>query len=690
MLSHRRNRSVIIALLALLLLLLAACGGGDTAEEPAADPAPVEEAAEEVAEETVVEEPTAEPEPTEEPTPEPEPTEEPSPTPEPEPTEEPTPAAPTVSLAAGDYIYSNGNVVRDVARYEGGIWAAGTGGLVRFDIASGEAKKYTTLDGLPNIGVFSLEVCPVDGTERLLIGHRDGLMMYDAANDSWEMSQLFAFADDQAIHEMRCDAANGRLLLEYDDVSILDLATGTRTDYTEDDDGLAWFAVEQVISIGDDVWAPTGFKGISRIGIDGTVETLNMEGSGFPDDDVTDIVQLESGTYWLAVSDGLVKWENGSFTLLDRDTHPDVIDFFGPDHMELAADGTIWLGFTSELCQFDPATESCLQKWDLQDDIGMDDNGRLARLEMLDDGAMLLHTFDHGSAYFDGAAWNVYALADQAPHNFYDALYQTSDGTIWSTGSGVYVTDLEATGWTQFDAMSFSDMVELEDGTLWLAGGWRVGRFDGNQLITFEEEQGLPSLSHNNIAVTDGGVVYAGGSGGYSVIDGDVITPVSEGDGWDGGNIRDLLAVGDTVYAATVNGLFTLNGAEWTQLLDETYVNLPDDNIGALAMLSDGTLLLGTTRGMAMFMDGEVTAVSEITGSVQDIFVTADDQIHAVTIGFGETGGYFHYDGSTWSVRPDSDFPMSSLRAVLVDTAGTVWVGTGDTGLGGGIFRIVP
>ena len=91
-----------------------------------------------------------------------------------------------------------------------------------------------------------------------------------------------------------------------------------------------------------------------------------------------------------------------------------------------------------------------------------------------------------------------------------------------------------------------------------------------------------------------------------------------------------------------------------------------------------------------MYKDGEVTAVSEVTGSIADIFVTPDDQIHVVSFSNGQPGGYFHYDGSSWSYRPSSDFPMTSLRAVMVDNENTVWFALGDTGLGGGIFRIVP
>ncbi|MEZ4594501.1 MAG: hypothetical protein R3D55_25655 [Chloroflexota bacterium] len=96
-------------------------------------------------------------------------------------------------------------------------------------------------------------------------------------------------------------------------------------------------------------------------------------------------------------------------------------------------------------------------------------------------------------------------------------------------------------------------------------------------------------------------------------------------------------------------------------------MNLPNANIASLGQLSDGTLLLGTVQGLATYKDGVVTAVPEVAASVSNIFVTPDDQIHLVAFWSGlNDGGYFHYDGSSWNYRPDTDFPMTSLRAVMV------------------------
>ena len=674
-----------------LFSLLVACGGGGEAPATTApdtvDEAPATEV--EVTEETAVEQEAA-PEPTDSPAEEAAPTAEPVEESEAPAAEEAVAETPAIDLPSGDLIYSDGNQIRDAVIFKDALWTPSLGGLIRYDLSTGEARKFTTQDGLPNIGTFAAEVCPVNGTERLLIGTREGIVLYEAATDSWESGAAVGFTDDATIMEMVCDAENGRLLIDHDGLTIIDLATQDRTNFTEED-GLAWFTAEQMVPIGTDVWWMTDFGGMSRVAADGTVELFDMESGTLPDDNVSDIVLDANGVYWIAASDGLIQWENGTFTLYDRENTPEVIDFFGPSHVETAVDNTLWLGFNSDLCRFDPATSSCVERYDITTDLGLPEGADIGRMVSTAEDGLILQTFDEGAAYFDGAAWTLYALPEQTPGNFFDDLLQTSDGTIWVNGRGLFRTDLMAAEWNQLPDAFANDLVEAADGTLWLTGSRRVQQFTGSQLFTWEIEDGLLDTSYNAITIDDNGVVFVGGTDGYSMIDGETITAVGPDAGWDVGNIRDLHTVNGVVYAATVNGLVALEGDSWTVLLDDTFVNLPAPNIAALASLPDGTLLLGTIRGLATYQDGEVTAVPEAVISVADIETTADGQIHLVGFGIqGQPGGYRHFDGAGWNQRPETDFPMTSLRAVMVDTAGTVWIALGDTALGGGIFRIVP
>ena len=98
-----------------------------------------------------------------------------------------------------------------------------------------------------------------------------------------------------------------------------------------------------------------------------------------------------------------------------------------PDHVETAVDGTLWLGFHSDICQFDAATMSCPQLFDLEDDLGLADGASIAHLEATADGGLLMHTFDEGSAYYDGSAWTTFVLADQTPSNYFSKTPATGN-----------------------------------------------------------------------------------------------------------------------------------------------------------------------------------------------------------------------------------------------------------------------
>jgi ligand-binding sensor domain-containing protein len=247
-------------------------------------------------------------------------------------------------------------------------------------------------------------------------------------------------------------------------------------------------------------------------------------------------------------------------------------------------------------------------------------------------------------------------------------------------------------------------MAEDNSGTYWFLAGRRLWKYDGQRILEYDEEAGMTDISHRILLLHDGTQLYAGGDNGYTIIDiseaEPTFTSVTEEDGWDFGNIRDLAIFQGEVYAATTEGLVRLSGTDWEMVLDGSFVNLPNRNIATLAPTADGRLVLGTTSGLAYFDGTNVTAEPAVTASISDIAIGRDGtSIWAVGFNsgtfFGEggnpDGGIYHHDGSGWNHIAFADgLPMTSPRAVLVDNAGTIWVGFGDSALGGGIFRIVP
>ncbi|MFK7801648.1 MAG: hypothetical protein AB8G95_08460 [Anaerolineae bacterium] len=679
--------------------VLAACGGSDEAP-PSEEPEAVEQV-EEVAE--VVEEPTAVPE---EPTAVPEEPTEVPPTATPEPTNTPEPTPTPEPFLTEPVFYSNGNYVRDAKIFDGKLWTAGNGGLVAYDMATGEGRKYTHFDGLPNISTYSLATCPINGEERLIVGFHEGLLVYDAASDSWESGSLVGFSQDSTrIFEIHCDAENGRLYLDYDDMLIIDLNSGDQLQLEDDEGGLASFTFDDFFQVGSDVWA-SSYQGVSIIAPDNSITILGEDQGTWPDDDITDAAIAPDGTLWIASSEGIY-YQTGdglapeSFELFNKD-NSDAISFWGPEYIEFTADGQLWAAFNSDLCQFNTQTGACDTEWDVTD-LGLDNDASIEGFDILEDGSFLVHSSRNGAAYYDGSAWTAYTLDGQTPHNYFTNFYQTSDGKIWSTGWELVNTDIMAEEWTQPDGLYANDMVEAADGTLWFTTSWRVQKFDGQKVVEYTaDDNGLLDESINAIALGSDGTVYLGGYEGYSTIgvDGETVTAVGIDQGWEIGNIRDLLAVGDNVYAATTEGLVQLTGDTWTSLVDEDFIAYGSNSTAVLAALENGseslglnpdTVLMGTSEGLMYFDGDQLSVEDDVTGSVRDIFVdqeTGEIYVTADRNGDDNAGFYSYSPDSGWTFMNRDEFPAEYMLGVFKDAEGTVWVSSGDSTWGGGIVRM--
>lgn len=609
----------------------------------------------------------------------------------------------STTIPTGNYIYGNANVLRGATIYENALWTASLGGLTRYDLETGDARLYTTLDGLPNIGIFEAITCPVNGAERLILGTRNGIFLYDAANDAFEDGTAVFYTQDTTVHRMICDRANNRLIFDEDDITIIDLATGERTTFEEEADNLAWFTFNSLDLIDNNIWALTSSRGASRIALDGTVTTFTETDGAVPTSKWRAVTK-QGDNLWVSTDDFLYKMDANATTIIDSfDKELEAISFFGPSYLQTAPDGSLWLGFTSNLCQFNETTGACDTDYRLTD-AGLSSDARIAGFEIFDDGRMLVYSYDHGAALFADGTWTPYVLPNQAPGNFFDYFYQSSNGDIWAFGSGPYRTDLDVTGWERLNDVFPVSMAEDISGTYWFLAGRNLWQYDGQRIIAYDDETGMADIPHRPLLLHNGNQLYAGGDNGYTVIDisgaEPSFTTVTEEDGWEFGNFRDLATFQGEVYGATTQGLVMLSGADWEVVLDESFVNLPNRNIAALAPTADGRLVLGTTSGLAYFDGTNVTAEPDVTASISDIAIGRDGtSIWAVGFNsgtfFGQggngDGGVYHHDGSGWNHITFADgLPMTSPRAVLVDNAGTVWIGFGDSALGGGIFRIVP
>ena len=261
-----------------------------------------------------------------------------------------------------------------------------------------------------------------------------------------------------------------------------------------------------------------------------------------------------------------------------------------------------------------------------------------------------------------------------------------------------------------------------------------VARYDGNGWTHWRTGDALPAGRVEGLTVDATGTVWAPigrGPDGRGVVsrfaDGEWTTDTAD-DGLPEGDITELVADGDTVWAASTAGVARFHDGQWTRLVtgkgpatsrpswvaargDEVWVAgrdgvsrwrdgswttwTGDDGLAAtavalLAVGSDGVVWAGTVRGVSRFADGAWTSWTAddglAAGPVMSITVEDRDTVWATVLTRRPTGNHpvpegalARYDGHTWTTWADGE-PLQAPgvrrvpERVAAADSGRVWV----------------
>jgi len=267
------------------------------------------------------------------------------------------------------------------------------------------------------------------------------------------------------------------------------------------------------------------------------------------------------------------------------------------------------------------------------------------------------------------------------------------------------------------------DIVQDEDGYIWLATGFGLNRYDGINFRNYFEEQGLNSSRLRSLLKDDQGRIWVGSESGVNVIEDDSIhadpdyralnnsTVISIyqdtlGDMWFGtdgngvwhysdgiqiaqyttsnglGNnrVRAIAESEDgTLWFATRGGLTVLESGNFrTYNLDD---GLPADRIRDVKVDNNGVVWIGTRSGLVKFdredfevFDGEDGLINDL---IRTISVNEDGELW-----IGTEGGISHFDGDTFkNFDLGSGISNEIIYSSLIDNENNVWFGT----FGGGV-----
>ena len=598
-------------------------------------------------------------------------------------------------------IFSNANFVNGIAVHEGTLWAATEGGVVAWDVKSGQYTKYTPLDGLGYLSTYDVVVCPMP-EPTVVVATERGLSLYNLSTKVWDTTPITpedSHVATNKIDKLFCDEQNGRLLISFSGIGILDIASGAWQHYL-DDDGLAWNGVDDMTVVGTDIWT-AGYKGISVISDQG-IQIYNEE-TGMPEESSDSVGSTPDGAVWVATSKGLVRFIESDMSVFNNETSEGLTG--SVDALTIAPDGTVWTALAAyggaRLCQFDPAQEACLYTYE------GDDKRLLSDIVAGNAGDVYYATYGDGIRAYDGSEWHNFSIQeDQLASNFIYNIFEDPNGMLWvGTDNGVQTFDpgdIYST-WKTYEAedgkMPSNKVKSIQanpSGDIWFTHESYVSSFNGSSWARYGEEEGVTG-SVFALAFDKDGVPYVGMDEGLVILSDGSYTLLTDADGLPNVRVLSLLYDGEFMWIGTSDGLARYDGANVEVVLDQSWDGLPDDAILSIVRDQDGRLLLGTTEGLARYDGQKVTTLLEPQAVSGGIFGSQSQSISGIAVDLDGSlwvstyGGLYHGDGQNWEHFSTHDgLPANNINTVFVDSTGVVWVGGGYSRSGGGIARFIP
>lgn len=360
---------------------------------------------------------------------------------------------------------------------------------------------------------------------------------------------------------------------------------------------------------------------------------------GLPQNTVEEIAQTPDGYLWLATQEGLGRFDGIRFTVFDRGNTPELESNL---INALLADskGRLWIGTGKGVAMLERGSFHSYLKSD-----GLAGN-YVRELHEDRDGSIWVAT-EGGLTRIGDGKLTSFGTEDGLADRSIRALYQDRRGTLWvgTARGGLHRLESGRFEAVQLDpapaANAVRAFVEDQDGTLWLA--------------TFQ------------------GDLYRGRDGAFTK----VRSPENLGSA-----VHELLRDRDgNLWVATLNGLGRLTpGGEYSLLTAAQ--GLPSTEIRSLLEDSEGNLWVGTNGGgVVRLRDGKIASYGEREGLRGHLaWTVAQEPTGDLLIGT-EAGLSRYSNGAFTDVTAAVGLTNRSIKAVLVDDEGAIWMGTDGEGL---------
>lgn len=401
---------------------------------------------------------------------------------------------------------------------------------------------------------------------------------------------------------------------------------------------------------------------------------------GLPQNGISEIVQTPDGYLWLAIAEGVVRFDGVRFTAFDTENTPE-IKSNNVQSLLVSRDGTLWIGthgggltrykdgkfenFSTEQGLSAPFVKTLFEDRSGNIWIGTDGGG----INLFRDGKFTVYTVENG-----------------LPDNRITTINQDFDGNLLvGTKKGlVQFRDEKFIAYTEKGELDKTEIRKIfpdSSGNIWTSGGTGVCRINKDifQTILEFEDSGIITIAEDR----DSSLWFGANDAGlYRFKDG-FLERVTTKEGLINNDIQAIFPdqLGNIWLGTNGGGLVELRSGRFKTLT--TSEGLADNIVTAIFSDQSGAIWLGTLAGLSRYKDGKFTTMTLPDGTA----LTHSNRIMQDSKGniwlSSSVGGKIvkYVEGSSkLEVVQENELNVRA-SVVLEDKQGNLWFGSTANGL---------
>jgi ligand-binding sensor domain-containing protein len=598
--------------------------------------------------------------------------------------------------------FTAGNAILDLLVDGNDLWAATSGGVIRWKIDSGTYRKYTTQDGLGSNNVRKIvqdsrgniwttaQIAGVNrfnGTEWKSFAVNDGLISQDvitlAADKQggvWVSGYWGVSYFDGAVWQSYSTVPPDAIIVGGGEKEtpprLINLTLGEGS----------LDAVDTIlVDSKGNVWFSTRGRGVVRF--DGQNWRLFSTEDGLANGGVNAIYEDKDGNLWFGGNGNVTRFDGSVFKNFSIAEYQSVIPRPFIEDILQDNQGNIWVAaYQGGISRFDGANWRVFKTAD-----GLPSDNAQA-IFLADDGNPGVIT-DKGVCRFDGDRWQILTTRDGLPEGKVRVAYRDDQGNLWfgSTKGGITrLNDAVSSRYMTGDGLSdtvVTAIIQDKQNILWFAGrDGSLNRYDGTNWRSFGEKDGLAAgyVLPDSLVIDRKGqlwVVSTGEKGGVSLYDGTRWRTITTEDGLAENLVTSIFqdSQGKLWFGTGSSGVSCFDGVNWRTfttgdgLVSNQVGMITEDKKGNIWLSSNGTCSRYDSHEWKIFNSGE-----GFNGKM-----AADKQGN---MWFAAQSGISRFDGKTWQSFTQTELDRPWDGAFFADNQGNIWISRFDEH-GGALFR---